>query len=119
MPLHPWPRKGESYADEFAPSDMSAPGQPKKYAFSQWFFSQAGGSSDTMGYTVKSGDNFRLTEYVPYDLKTHRGNWARVLAGELYDYNVDPAEVHNHINNASYASVVAELHQALVAQFAS
>lgn len=71
-----------------------------------------------MGYTVKSADNYRLTEYVPYDKQTYKGDWTRVVASELYDYNTDPAEFHNHINNASYADVVARLHQALVTQFA-
>ena len=59
----------ESYADEFVPAlSKDAPSKPKQHAFSQWPYKPKKGSDKEyrMGYTVRSGDGYRLTQYVPY-----------------------------------------------------
>ena len=64
----------------------------KQHAFSQWPFPKWGPEkSFRMGYTVRSADGYRCTEYVPYDnVRAYRGDWSDSQGDdvELYDYNV-------------------------------
>lgn len=61
----------------------------------------------------------RYTKYVPYDDNvTFSGNWtADVGPGELYDYNEDPHETTNFVNNPSYAPLVERFEAALRKQY--
>ena len=79
-----------------------------------------GAKSFRMGYTVRSADGYRLTEYVPYLRLAHRGVWANATGTdelELYDYNTDPDERVNQAANEKYANVVAKLKQVLREQY--
>lgn len=112
--------QGESYADEFFPTERSS--TPKTHAFSQWAFpvwQSPNASVFRMGYTVRSADGYRLTKYVPYDDNvTFKGNWSVDLGpGELYDYNTDRWESTNHVNDPKYAQKVAELETVLRQQY--
>merc|ERR1712029_333383 len=99
---------------EFGLFDL-APSASKKYAFTQWPYPKWGNETHyRMGYTVRSSDGHRYTEYVPYNRLTFRGNWAKESDDpELYDYNTDRWETINLALNASYAAVVSELKAAL------
>ena len=121
--------QGTSYASEFGVGGMGVRGGPtpvvttaKKYAFSQWPFPRWGNETHfRMGYTVRSADGFRYSEYVSYDTRTFRGAWPPTPVGddiELYDYNVDRWETTNFATNASYSKVVAELSSQLRVQYA-
>ena len=95
--------QGRSYASLFQSGPFSsAKDEPKQHAFSQWPYDGLFGPRGTgrrlfhMGYTVRSGDGYRLTEYVPYNTSTFRGDWSREGDVELYDYNRDPWETRNH-----------------------
>ena len=72
-----------------------------------------------MGYSVRSPDGFRLTEYVPYDTNTFTGDWTHTSDAELYDYNTDPNETVNQATNQSLAPVLSRLKAALRQQFSS
>eukprot|EP00051_Salpingoeca_urceolata_P028168 m.485386 g.485386 ORF g.485386 m.485386 type:complete len:530 (+) comp23798_c0_seq1:43-1632(+) len=104
--------QGQSYANEFFSG-----GAGKQHAFSQWPYNVD--KESIMGYTVRAASGHRLTEYVKYDYQQHVGDWSKVLARELYDYNIDPHETVNHAQNPQYATIVAQLHKVLVAQFSS
>merc|ERR1711972_854855 len=111
--------QGESYASEFGLPGAS-PSTPKKYAFTQWPYKKWGNVTHfRMGYTVRSSDGYRYTEYVPYNQLAYHGTWtAESNDPELYDYNNDYWETTNWAQNASYAKVVAELKGALRDQYA-
>lgn len=112
--------QGESYASEFGLPGMS-PSIAKKYAFTQWPYPKWGPNVTgfRMGYTVRSSDGYRYTEYVPYNPFTFKGRWsAESQDPELYDYNEDYWETTNWSQNASYANVVAELKAVLRKQYA-
>eukprot|EP00928_Gymnodinium_smaydae_P090310 TRINITY_DN74136_c0_g1_i1.p1 TRINITY_DN74136_c0_g1~~TRINITY_DN74136_c0_g1_i1.p1 ORF type:complete len:575 (-),score=19.92 TRINITY_DN74136_c0_g1_i1:130-1791(-) len=114
--------QGESHASEFGLPGMS-PVTAKRYAFTQWRYTQgqSPGTNVTgprMGYTVRSSDGYRYTEYVPYNHITFRGRWSEAADPELYDYNEDYWETTNFALNASYADTVAELRAALRQQYA-
>lgn len=122
--------QGHSYADEFFPglAKIDAETDPKpdsktsKNAFSQWPYSPAespGVDYYRMGYSVRSPDGFRLTEYVPYDTNTFTGDWTHTSDAELYDYNTDPNETVNQATNQSLAPVLSRLKAALRQQFSS
>ena len=70
-----------------------------------------------MGYTVRSGKGYRLTEYVPYDNKLFRGDWTRPGDIELYDYNIDPHETKNWASDVSHKGIVTALRAVLRSQF--
>jgi len=117
--------QGESYADEFVPSQAVAPASaPKQAAFSQWPYpvlQSPGEKFFRMGYTVRSTDGYRYTAYVPYSITKYVGVWANLTGSddaELYDYTTDPNETTNQVNNPKYADVVTRLHSLLRAQFA-
>lgn len=111
--------QGVSYASEFGLAGI-APAAPKKYAFTQWPYPRWGNQTTfRMGYTVRSADGHRYTEYVPYNRLHFKGHWTESSDDpELYDYNVDPYETMNLAFNTSYAEVVAELKAVLRKQFA-
>lgn len=122
--------QGESYADEFfhtattAASGVgyTAKSTPKQYAFSQWPYParEGNGRDFRMGYTVRSIDGFRLTQYVPYSRITHSGNWLWPTSLddlELYDYNTDPDERINQAANPEYAASVHKLLAVLKSQY--
>ena len=63
-----------------------------------------------MGYTVRSDDGFRFTNYVKYNEGVHRGEWLQGTDdAELYDYNIDPWETVNRASDPAYAAVVKRL----------
>eukprot|EP00035_Acanthoeca_spectabilis_P000526 m.73923 g.73923 ORF g.73923 m.73923 type:complete len:208 (-) comp10255_c0_seq1:52-675(-) len=119
--------QGDSYASEFVPalatSRPRSAGPPKENVFSQWPYpvnQSPGEKVFRMGYTVRTADGYRFTQYVPYSQLTHRGVWANLQHDddmELYDYNNDPDERANQAANPSYASVVTRLQAVLRAQF--
>merc|ERR1719215_653872 len=112
--------QGQSYASEFGLSGTRAEAG-KQYAFTQWPY-EAWGKQKTfrMGYTVRSDDGFRFTEYVPYDRETFRGQWATESNDpELYDYTRDRWETTNVALDASYANVVERLKAVLRQQYES
>merc|ERR1712039_773771 len=111
--------QGESYASEFGLQGAS-PSTPKKYAFTQWPYPKWGNATTfRMGYTVRSSDGYRYTEYVPYDRTTFKGTWSDESNDpELYDYISDPHETTNFALHSEYARVVAELKAVMRRQFA-
>ena len=125
--------QGQSYADEFVPpavgpatgeAAVRVSGGPKQHIFSQWPYpaanSPGGPGYMRMGYTVRSDDGYRLTQYVPYNETTYSGNWSDVTHDddiELYDYNNDPDETTNQAANATYADVVQKLGAVLKKQY--
>jgi iduronate 2-sulfatase/deleted-in-malignant-brain-tumors protein 1 len=136
--------QGESYADEFkAPATkLSGEGdkavavakqRKTKYAFSQWVYPTTKVPPEmqpytnvTMptnfrqGYTVRTQDGFRYTEYVDYDKRECVGHWTdTAIDPELYDYNVDQWETTNFAGNATYSAKVTELMAVLRSQFSS
>ena len=112
--------QGASYASEFLP-ERFALAEPKSNAFSQWPFPAAYSAPVSffrVGYTVRTVDGFRLTEYVPY--ADNKGNWddsAGTHDVELYDYSVDPHESINLAANTSYAATVQRLKAVLRQQY--
>ena len=113
--------QGSSYAAEFLPAS-SAPAPPKALAFSQWPYPKWGPEKRfRQGYTVRSADGYRYTEYVDYNLTTFRGEWHSAAAyddTELYDYNTDRWETTNFAAEPSHAAVAARLRAALLKQYA-
>merc|ERR1712048_750929 len=111
--------QGESYASEFGLPGLSVTA-PKKYAFTQWPYPKWGNETTLrMGYTVRSSDGYRYTEYVPYDRTTFRGHWAHESEDpELYDYSNDPWETTNFAQNPSHVETVKELKAVLRQQYA-
>jgi hypothetical protein len=70
------------------------------------------------GYTVRTSDGFRYTEYVEYDTKRFVGNWTdTAIDPELYDYNIDKWETTNFATNTTYAAKLAELKARLRTQY--
>eukprot|EP00658_Telonema_sp_P-2_P025178 TRINITY_DN20138_c0_g1_i1.p1 TRINITY_DN20138_c0_g1~~TRINITY_DN20138_c0_g1_i1.p1 ORF type:complete len:541 (-),score=105.76 TRINITY_DN20138_c0_g1_i1:398-2020(-) len=111
--------QGLSYADLFRQGTVTT---GKKYAFSQWPYPAWGPEKAfRMGYTVRTVDGYRFTEYVPYDhVSSFRGDWddGSVHDVELYDYNSDPWETQSFAADSKYRSKVAELKAVLRAQYA-
>ena len=118
--------QGQSYADEFLPKPALATATttstPKQHVFSQWPYPKSKGNDKDfrMGYTVRSADDFRLTQYVPYSLGFRKGDWLRPAGKddlELYDYNTDPDERVNQAADPKHQGVVAKLVAVLKEQF--
>lgn len=119
--------QGESYAAEFAVTSSSPAGPaPKQHVFSQWPAPPSDNHNQTttnvlqMGYTVRSADGYRYTEYVPYNPYTHLGDWTDakgMLDPELYDYNHDNWETTNVAANPLYARQVQALKSVLRNQY--
>lgn len=119
--------QGDSYADEFllpalASSAATTLSTPKQHTFSQWPYptKRGNGKEFRMGYTVRSNDGFRLTQYVPYNERTFKGDWLSPLNTddlELYDYNTDPDERLNQAANPKQAAIVKKLVAVLKEQY--
>jgi hypothetical protein len=61
-----------------------------------------------MGYSIRTTE-FLYAEWPLYDLENYKPIWDDVLAYELYDLRVDPAEDFNVFGNSDYANVVSNL----------
>ena len=82
---------------------LNEPQRPwKAAAFSQY------PRGKVMGYTMKT-DRYRFTQWVNREQPTE------VVAVELYDHQVDPAENHNLAAGPEHAALVAELAKQLAA----
>eukprot|EP00039_Didymoeca_costata_P014971 m.247635 g.247635 ORF g.247635 m.247635 type:complete len:284 (-) comp16128_c0_seq15:1344-2195(-) len=106
--------QGTSYASLFGVGSTSQ--YNKSYAFSQWPYNN-GKSGVIMGYTAKSDDGYRLTEYVHY--ADFVGDWTNILAREFYDYHNDPHETVNNVNETQYQQRISEMHSVMLCQFAN
>ena len=127
--------QGESYADEFlrcgARGDCTADAavadgvvEGKKYAFTQFAYPPTKVKGVDMpenfrqGYTVRSSDGYRYTEYVDYDPVKFQGHWTDTpIDAELYDLNADQWETTNAAAEPGQAGKVRELMAALRAQY--
>jgi hypothetical protein len=53
-------------------------------------FTHPASSSFPQGYTVRSIDGYRYTEYVDYDAFEYKGHWTNTsIDAELYDLNAE------------------------------
>lgn len=115
--------QGESYADEFI---QDTPEAGKAYAFSQW-----PGAKDlsSMGYTVRSRDGFRYTEYVPYSKQDYNGTWAPASEPSkenLFDYTADywetvdwsKSKARGRSPDPKHTAAIAKLKRVLRSQYA-
>ena len=74
----------------------------KKAAFTQFLRSRE--DHDVMGYSVKTQDGFRYTEWVKfYSSPYYKPDWDQVFGVELYDHSVDPEENYNLVDEITYA----------------
>ena len=74
----------------------------KKAAFTQFLRSRE--DHDVMGYSVKTQDGFRYTEWVKfYNSPYYKPDWDQVFGVELYDHSVDPEENYNLVDEITYA----------------
>ena len=75
-------------------------------------------SNFRQGYTVRSSDGYRYTEYVDYDPVQFQGHWTDTpIDAELYDLNADQWETTNAAAEPGLAGKVRELMAALRAQY--
>ncbi|ESO90564.1 hypothetical protein LOTGIDRAFT_123341 [Lottia gigantea] len=63
---------------------------------------------NAMGYTIKTTD-FRYTEWVKFNKRTHTMNWNKVYDVELYDHRIDPEENINRASDSTYAADITTL----------
>jgi hypothetical protein len=96
----------------------------KKYAFTQFAYPPTKVENVTMptnwrqGYSVRSNDGFRYTEYVAYDPTLFKGSWTSTpIDAELYDLNTDAGESINAAADPKYATKVHELMAVLRSQY--
>lgn len=62
-----------------------------------------------MGYSIRT-DRYRYTEWYDEGYRSYKPyEEGKVIARELYDYEVDPLETKNLVNDASYAAEVKRL----------
>lgn len=116
--------QGDSYADEFLPrASRMQSSTAKQYIFSQWPYPVNQSPGETvyrMGYTVRTADGYRFTQYVPYLIREFKGIWADERNDddlELYDYNTDPNETVNQASNPKYSDIVQKLRGVLRQQY--
>ena len=87
----------------------------KQYAISQWPKRNING----MGYTVRT-QRYRYTEWYKNYNSTKKRQDKNIVGAELYDYEKDPLETKNLVNNKKYKDVLEEhkkiLHDFLDAQ---
>ena len=62
-----------------------------------------------MGYSMRTVDGLRYTEWVTYDPASFSSNWSHVHARELYDYGADPEGNFNLVQVPAYGTVVKRL----------
>ena len=70
-----------------------------------------------MGYSVVSSDQFRLTQWVKFNQTTMKANWDKVVAVELYDYDLDPLETRNVAYDPSYLPQLTKMSRILREHF--
>jgi len=71
--------------------------ETRQYAFSQYPQQKA------LGYSIRT-KRFRYTEWVEYPFTTEKTySEAKVVASEMYDYDLDPLETMSIIDNLAYA----------------
>ena len=81
----------------------------KEFSISQWPKNLGNPDKATMGYTLRTS-RYRYTEWVGQDFRSTKAyNPAAVTATELYDYETDPNETHNLINNSKCTAIKKEL----------
>jgi len=69
----------------------------RQYAFSQY------PQQSALGYSIRT-KRFRYTEWVEYPYKTEKPYCeAKVVASEMYDYDLDPLETQSIIDKPAYA----------------
>ena len=80
-----------------------------EYAVSQW---PAYRKDDGMGYTIRT-ERYRYTEwYKDYRSTQPRGS-KKPSGRELYDYEKDPLETHDFVNDPEYSKVAKEMQDLL------
>ncbi len=81
----------------------------KEFSISQWPKNLNKPEKATMGYTLRTS-RFRYTEWVGKDFRSTKPyNESDVSDFELYDYQNDPDETHNYVNNPEYKKIRTEL----------
>ena len=94
------------------PLIISPDRQWKDVAFTQFLRSREG--VDIMGYSVKTQDGFRYTEWVKFhNSPYYKADWDQVFGVELYDHSVDPEENYNLVDEITYGRTKEVLRQKL------
>ena len=71
-------------------------------------YPRGGGDNALMGYSYRD-DRYRLVRWRAQDAKGGGETDGPVVARELYDYETDPLETRNLIDDPAYADVAAEM----------
>lgn len=61
-----------------------------------------------MGYSIRTA-RFRYTEWIKFDNRHFKPDWAVIISRELYDHANDPLEVNNVSDEEEYSNLVIEL----------
>lgn len=61
-----------------------------------------------MGYSIRTA-RFRYTEWIKFDNRHFKPDWAVIISRELYDHAHDPLEVNNVSDEEEYSNLVIEL----------
>ena len=70
-----------------------------------------------MGYSIRN-ERYRFTMWLKNDFRSDKAyNKDLVVATELYDYQKDPLEKNNVVNEKSYKKVAAEMNQQMIEFF--
>jgi len=70
-----------------------------------------------MGYSIRN-ERYRFTMWLKDDFRSDKAyNKDLVVAAELYDYQKDPLEKNNVVNEKSYKKVAAEMNQQMIEFF--
>ncbi|MBK1876694.1 sulfatase [Pelagicoccus mobilis] len=88
-------------------------GQVKDFAVSQWPNGKNG-----MGYAVRD-ERYRYVEWFRAGNTNDRYNKKSVVSRELYDYEKDPMETVNVVDDPEYAAVVRQMKQRMRSLFAN
>jgi arylsulfatase A-like enzyme len=84
----------------------------QKFAVSQWPVLKR---QNGMGYTIRT-ERYRYTEWYKNYRSTQKRDPSHVVAKELYDYQTDPQETKNLIDDPKYQDIVKQ-HQLLLHNF--
>jgi len=84
----------------------------KAFAISQYPRGAGDGPKETMGYSIRSG-RYRYTEWIKGFTTNKVFNEKDVVATELYDYETDPLETSNIVNEAASKVIVNDLSKKL------
>lgn len=78
----------------------------KEFAISQY---PRGRNGDTMGYSLRT-DQYRYTEWHKNNYKSdQKYDKKNIIAAELYDYENDPLETNNFVDDKEYKAITKEL----------